>query len=401
MAINASTPTRVKTSSITNPTPDPDNHTLVLGQVKESIEVGQRLRGDPNDSFVRVSEINSALGTRMVNGTLQPPNSTASGSVSVSVINSIMGNGTGVSPLQLVGDSAAPGNNMVYGTNGSGVKGWYTAGGGGGSLTVTDGTTSVASTTNLRFNGAIVSGTTPNAIVTITGGGGGGTPSTINDLVFWWKSDTAVASITTGNHVVALQNSCPWMASFSPTALSLGATVSASLLNSLPVCTFPGSTNSAYLFPGLGTANGPVLPQFTGFVVYKPVNITSTQTFVNGTAASSLGFYMTNTGFPSLVDTGVIIIGTATTGFVAGTWAQVNATYNSTSGVFAFRIARAAAGSGTNARSITGATGAVGGDNSGGSPLNGDLAEIVVYNRVLSPTEITTVEAYLHTKWGV
>lgn len=27
--------------------------------------------------------------------------------------------------LHLVGDQASPGNNMTYGTNGSGVKGWY------------------------------------------------------------------------------------------------------------------------------------------------------------------------------------------------------------------------------------------------------------------------------------
>lgn len=33
---------------------------------------------------------------------------------------------------QLVGDASAPGNNKVYGTNGSGTKGWYDAGAGGG-----------------------------------------------------------------------------------------------------------------------------------------------------------------------------------------------------------------------------------------------------------------------------
>jgi hypothetical protein len=29
------------------------------------------------------------------------------------------------------------------------------------------------------------------------------------------------------------------------------------------------------------------------------------------------------------------------------------------------------------------------------------LAELIVYNRVLSGPEITTIEGYLHTKWGV
>lgn len=44
---------------------------------------------------------------------------------SVSVIDSISGAGTSASKLQLVGDSAAPGNSFYYGTNSSGTKGWY------------------------------------------------------------------------------------------------------------------------------------------------------------------------------------------------------------------------------------------------------------------------------------
>lgn len=39
------------------------------------------------------------------------------------------------SGLKLVNDDAAPGNNKVYGTDGSGVKGWQTPSGGGGGLT--------------------------------------------------------------------------------------------------------------------------------------------------------------------------------------------------------------------------------------------------------------------------
>jgi hypothetical protein len=37
--------------------------------------------------------------------------------------------------LQLSGDAASPGNNQVYGTNGSGVKGWKADPAGGGGLT--------------------------------------------------------------------------------------------------------------------------------------------------------------------------------------------------------------------------------------------------------------------------
>ena len=41
------------------------------------------------------------------------------------VTNSIEGDGSAAAPLKLVGDEAAPGNFKVYGTNGSGVKGWF------------------------------------------------------------------------------------------------------------------------------------------------------------------------------------------------------------------------------------------------------------------------------------
>jgi hypothetical protein len=125
MAISAATPGKIKGTSITTPMADGTNHTLVLGQLKETTEIAQRLRGDPNDSFVKVSEVNSALGTRMVNNTLQPPNSSTAASSTVTVADSITGTGAAGSPLQLSGDSATPGATMLYGTNGSGTKGWY------------------------------------------------------------------------------------------------------------------------------------------------------------------------------------------------------------------------------------------------------------------------------------
>lgn len=133
MAISAATPTKIKGTSITAPSASGDNHSLVLGQLKEVAEIGQRLRGDPNDSYVRVSEVNSALGTRMVNGTLQPPNTTtsSSGSGTVSVADSIVGDGSSGNPLKLSGDSASPGNSKLYGTNSSGVLGWYAQAGAG------------------------------------------------------------------------------------------------------------------------------------------------------------------------------------------------------------------------------------------------------------------------------
>lgn len=53
----------------------------------------------------------------------------------VSSADSVTGAGTVAAPFELVGDSAAPGNTMCYGTNGSGTKGWYSCAAGSGTVT--------------------------------------------------------------------------------------------------------------------------------------------------------------------------------------------------------------------------------------------------------------------------
>src|ERR1017187_10714771 len=45
---------------------------------------------------------------------------------------SLQGNGASTTPVELINDIASPGNSMLYGTNGFGLKGWYAQSGGGG-----------------------------------------------------------------------------------------------------------------------------------------------------------------------------------------------------------------------------------------------------------------------------
>ena len=68
----AATPKAIKASAIQAPTKDLSNAATILRQVKESIEVAQRLRGDQGDSYVRVSELVALGYVQLVNGTLQP-----------------------------------------------------------------------------------------------------------------------------------------------------------------------------------------------------------------------------------------------------------------------------------------------------------------------------------------
>ena len=139
------------TTSIRSPTDDIGNHTIVLRQLKEVAEVGQRLRGDPLDSFVRVKELVDAGIARFTNNQIQPAGSTAGSGGTVTTALSVQGSGLSSSPIQLVNDSASPGNSMLYGTNASGVKGWYTQPSGSSSPLTTKGDVYVFGSTNTRL----------------------------------------------------------------------------------------------------------------------------------------------------------------------------------------------------------------------------------------------------------
>lgn len=66
--------TSPNTSAIQSPTNSPANHTAVLKQLKENVEAGQRLRGDPMQSFVTVADLLNTGTARFVNGRVLPQN---------------------------------------------------------------------------------------------------------------------------------------------------------------------------------------------------------------------------------------------------------------------------------------------------------------------------------------
>lgn len=231
-------------------------------------------------------------------------------------------------------------------------------------------------------------------------GTGGGSvtpvPLTVSDLVYWFKSDILLAS--SGAIVPLMQNSIPAYYGNSAVATQVAASaISATPINSLPVLAMPGSTASKYNW-----ALGIVLSNSTIFVVIKPLSSFSGGPTLLSGAASSLELDFTSGGALQLVKSNVAVIGNSTSTFTLGTAKQVNVTYNATTGAFAFRTARAADGSGTNIQAITGDTNCFGYQRSNSNAFfNGDVAEILVFNRVLTGPEIIAVENYLFAKWGV
>jgi|GEM_PF-5919658 len=105
-----------------------------IQSINAVIDVGLRNTRNIGDSFVRVNDlVDMGIGTLDGNQFFVTP---ASGGLStVNVQYSISGDGSVSTPLQLVNDTASPGANKVYGTDGSGVRGWQAASGGSSPLT--------------------------------------------------------------------------------------------------------------------------------------------------------------------------------------------------------------------------------------------------------------------------
>jgi Concanavalin A-like lectin/glucanases superfamily len=263
-------------------------------------------------------------------------------------------------------------------------------------ITVTDGSNTVTGATSLTLVGAVVSGTTPNATATISGAGTPGVPATVPDLQYWFQADIVAGNSTAGNFIPpGMLNSSP-ASNYSPVQIANGAKRAATNLNGKAVAAYDG-TQSGYLFAGTGLLLGVV----TFFVVFNPATA-ALGDFVAGNGSHAMQFRMDASNKLELVCSGIALIGTSTTAFTTATWAQANATYNATGGAFSFRLGRAAAGSGTNAQTITADSVSVCYNAQGTTEfLNGSFAELIIYNRVLTLTEIQAVETYLNTKWGV
>jgi hypothetical protein len=58
--------------AIRQPTSDPANHKVVLGQLKEASETASRQRGNPNDSYAQAGELIASGHYQMRDNTLQP-----------------------------------------------------------------------------------------------------------------------------------------------------------------------------------------------------------------------------------------------------------------------------------------------------------------------------------------
>jgi hypothetical protein len=323
-------------------------------------------------------------------------------------------NAEGTGGITITGNISSPYATIGFSGSSSGIS---TVTSTGATITVTDPT---GPTVNLDLPASgVVAGSYTSANITVnaegvvtaaangSGGGGSQLPGTIPDLVMWVETDNILGAA--GSVVGRIQEKTPWITGVAATAPALSASpiiaavISPTQVNSLNVLKWPATTAGNYaISPGLTLNLGA-----TYFVVVLPLaNSTGSQALVAGTASGGTALYLTNASGNNalaIVDEGTAGIGTSSALWTVGVPFQANVTYNPTTGAFAFRQSRAVANSGTGPTGVgttNGLLNVLGGDQFG-SNLNAAIAAVIVYNRVLTSTEITNVENYLNTKWGV
>lgn len=240
----------------------------------------------------------------------------------------------------------------------------------------------------------------PFATISATGGSGGGVPtatapSKISDLMIW--VDASLLAMPAAATVLALPSPDPYRFNWAATAdagLSSSAAVGATL-NSLPTLQLVGNSNGNF-----ATSDNFIPVSGTLFAVVNPTSgdLCSGKLVTN---AINFEYSSANHNWGLARDSVAAVGSSSVNSAPAGTWKQFNCVWTPTT--WAFRVSQTADTSGAGTGTVTNATNALfyQGSTIGTNDFNGVIAELIMYARALTLTEIQSVEAYLHTKWGV
>lgn len=270
-----------------------------------------------------------------------------------------------------------------------GFGGWLPIPGGGGSL---DGLSDVDTSTTAPTTGqALVYDSTSGLWKpgTVSGGGSSAeTPETVNGLVCWVDADH-----------FATDNTIPLraLADRSPLSTALvgsGATFKTGAFGTEPAVNW----TVAGLYESRMAAGW---KPFTAVAVISVSSLAAGRTiFGSGVASTGFQWRINTTGTQQLNEQSVAGIGTSSTALAVNIPYLIGVTYSPT-GAYAFRRNGAADGSGTTNRSPAAGTVAVGALAANSEPFLGDIGAFLLYNRVLTATELDNVEAYLAARYGI
>ena len=218
------------------------------------------------------------------------------------------------------------------------------------------------------------------------------TPASLPSLDLWLKADSL--SLADGASVTTWADSSGVGNDGTP---STGTPIyRTAQINGLPAVDF-SATN-------FNTAASASSAAHSVAVVVRLDSFTAARTVISSNGSNGgLQLRFETTGFPALLQAGVAAIGDpGTTALTLAAWAIVIATYDSTADTYAFRVAKAASGSGTSATNLTAArTIRVGANYNGSEAMDGMIAELIHSSTVWSGSDIAAVESHLGTKYAL
>jgi len=165
-------------------------------------------------------------------------------------------------------------------------------------------------------------------------------------------------------------------------------------LSGLPAATFGGTNTCMELTSAINLQTASTI-----FAVVKLAATAGTYTVIGG-GANALAYWMNGGGSgkeQGLIKTGIAVLGNGTAA-ADTSWHQINASYDNTTATF--QIDAASDGTAAPGVAITANEVAVGVNlGAGGDWLNGQIAELIVYNRVLTGPEKTQVTNWIKAKY--
>jgi Chitobiase/beta-hexosaminidase C-terminal domain/Concanavalin A-like lectin/glucanases superfamily/Fn3 associated len=221
----------------------------------------------------------------------------------------------------------------------------------------------------------------------------------------WLRADNGVttsggSNVTSWADISGNNNTATGAPGTQPTWLS-------EAINGLPAVSFTSASTQYLSLPaGFSSFNGATI-----LAVLQPTTLSTGQHFIdlgNGGASNDIRFEENNSSgslyFAIYNGTTNGDISSSST-LVAGTTGIATAVQNgSGTGTLFYNGAQVGSGSLNNPNSVSRSNNYIGrwaGSGSSTYCFNGEIAELIVFNTVLSPTQLEAIQGYLSTRWGL
>jgi hypothetical protein len=243
--------------------------------------------------------------------------------------------------------------------------------------------------------GIAISDDGSGGVTIATSGGGGSVPQSIGGLYIWCAADQ-LTGYSNGDPVKS------WLNLAGGPALTVEGTAPTyvtGVINSLPVIRFGGSGYLDGYLPDLVAAH-----EATIFLVMKISSLTQAYTgIIHGEYDAVPGYYIKSNGKSAFYANGTNYDGAGAATFTTSSFYIVTVIMGPVG--LQTRVALAAdyTSTSTGFQSMSnGPRMALGTDtHNSGRTLTGDIAEFIGYRRALSTSEVSTIENYLKTKYGL